>query len=195
MDSAVILKSSREKAGLSVRGLSKLTDISPSTIHRIEKGELNPTVDTLDELLSATGLSLKLGEPDYGKNVFGLVQSIIDDKDIERNDTEWIVRKTAYFVSQALKRPELTVYRYLLIAPPSTGSGNWDAFIAGVVEWIMHQKGIEPYDYWVYEPKYFLGHGWWIGGYDSLAAIEWAGTPGSLKQRGVYIHRDSLINL
>lgn len=194
MKSSILLKEARADAELSVRELAKLADVSPSTIHRIEKEEMVPTVAMLSDILAAAGTGLIVeGEIDYAKNAFGLVRSIRED--IATGDTEWVIRKTAEFVSRYDKKSRLEKLRLLVMAPPTTGSIEWDAFIAGVVEWIMHKGDIEVTGTWVEEPQYYLDHGWWIGAFESLKAIEYAGTPMSLKIRGIYIHYESLFNL
>jgi len=193
MKSSELLSSARKDAELSIRELAKLAEVSPSTIHRIEKDEINPTVEMLENILGAMGADLRISsEIQYSKNVFGLVSSIRED--VANNDTEWVVRKTAEFVTRSLKKPKIERLRYLVMAPPTTGSIEWDAFVAGIVEWIMHQSGISVTGSWVQDPQYYLDHGWGIGA-DSVLAIEYAGTPMSLKIRGIYIHRDSLINV
>ena len=48
----------REKRGLSVYRLSKLTEISENHIHRIEAGESQPSVATLERLLVALDSNL-----------------------------------------------------------------------------------------------------------------------------------------
>ncbi|HMS25495.1 MAG TPA: helix-turn-helix domain-containing protein [Acidimicrobiia bacterium] len=195
MEVAELIRNAREEAGLSVRVLANAAGVSPNTVHLIEKGDTNPTIETIQELLYATGARLTLeAKPDYGTNVIGLIRSIQDDQDIEKNDTTWIIRKTAFFVSRTLRKPRIERLRLLLLEPPSTGSGNWDAFIAGVVEWIMHQSDIDVEGSWVTNKKYYLNHGWWITDFESLKPWVYANTPMSLKIRGVYVDRESLIN-
>lgn len=43
-------------------------------------------------------------------------------------------------------------------------------------------------------PAAFPIAGWWVTPKASMRAWEYAGTPVSLQRRGVYLHRDSLIN-
>jgi transcriptional regulator with XRE-family HTH domain len=50
----------RRQAGLSQRGLAAATGVSPSTIARIEKGRMEPTVALLTRLVDACGLELRL---------------------------------------------------------------------------------------------------------------------------------------
>lgn len=50
----------RRRAGLSQRALAAATGISASTIARIEKGRMEPTVALLARLVEACGLELRL---------------------------------------------------------------------------------------------------------------------------------------
>lgn len=48
----------RKKKGMSVYRLSRMTDVSENHIHRIERGETQPSVLVLEKLLTALGTSL-----------------------------------------------------------------------------------------------------------------------------------------
>jgi transcriptional regulator with XRE-family HTH domain len=50
----------RRQAGLSQRALAAATGVSPSTIARIEKGRMEPTVALLTRIVEACGLELRM---------------------------------------------------------------------------------------------------------------------------------------
>lgn len=50
----------RRRSGLSQRALAAATGVSPSTIARIEKGRMEPTLALLTRLVDACGLELRL---------------------------------------------------------------------------------------------------------------------------------------
>ncbi len=50
----------RRQAGLSQRALAAATKVSPSTIARIEKGRMEPTVALLTRIVEACGLELRM---------------------------------------------------------------------------------------------------------------------------------------
>lgn len=50
----------RRQAGLSQRALAAATGVSPSTIARIEKGRMEPTVALLTRLVEACGMELRM---------------------------------------------------------------------------------------------------------------------------------------
>jgi predicted nucleotidyltransferase len=54
------VRSARESAQMSARALASASEVSTSTVTRIERGQINPTVQMLDRLLTATGNSLSM---------------------------------------------------------------------------------------------------------------------------------------
>lgn len=58
MDVHTKLQSLRKNKGVSVYRLSRMTDVSENHIHRIERGEAQPSVLVLEKLLTAMGTSL-----------------------------------------------------------------------------------------------------------------------------------------
>lgn len=52
------LRAGREQNGMSVRGLARAANVSPSFISQIENGKANPSVGTLLSIVSALGISL-----------------------------------------------------------------------------------------------------------------------------------------
>jgi transcriptional regulator with XRE-family HTH domain len=59
MDAARILNMARRRATLSQRELARRTGIPQSSISRIERGAVSPTVDTLERLLRGCGMELE----------------------------------------------------------------------------------------------------------------------------------------
>ncbi len=55
MDAAAIVKRMRALSGITRRDLAALSGVSPSTVGRIEQGELDPTWGTLSRILEAAG--------------------------------------------------------------------------------------------------------------------------------------------
>jgi len=51
------IKALRMRAGIGLRGLSRLAEISPASLTTIEKGETSPTLATLQKILRALGIS------------------------------------------------------------------------------------------------------------------------------------------
>ncbi|WGP05743.1 helix-turn-helix transcriptional regulator [Bacillus subtilis] len=58
MEAAAISKKIRAMSGITKKELAQLADVSPSTITRIERGEMDPTWGTMQKIFSATGYQL-----------------------------------------------------------------------------------------------------------------------------------------
>lgn len=78
--------------------------------------------------------------------------------------------------------------------PPDIGDPRWNAFVAALAEWLALRAGI-PTPSWAYERDRYLGRGWWVTPMRSLRAWEYAGSPAPFQSHGVYLHRQSLINV
>jgi len=81
----------------------------------------------------------------------------------------------------------------LAARPAPTGDVRWDSFLGAVAEWLAVGAQLEAPD-WVHEPMRYLDRSWWVTRSKALRAWEYAGSPMSFKQHGVYLHRDSLVN-
>jgi transcriptional regulator with XRE-family HTH domain len=80
------VRAEREAAGVSVRGLAKRLDVSPSLLSQIERGLAQPSVGTLWAIVTELGLSLDAlfatePEPDSGRAA--LVQRASDRRAID----------------------------------------------------------------------------------------------------------------
>ena len=187
-----MLADMRRSAALSVRGLADAANVSPSTVHRIEKGLMHPTVSMLEDLATACGLRLRLRlEPDYSINVGGLAQSIVTD--LDASDQSSIIRKVAEFV-RTFRQASSTRKRFMVATPPPlTGEMKWDVFLAALVEWLTVSHGLKS-PAWVFEVD-DLDQAWWVSSMKSLRPYQYAGTPAAFQSRGVYLHRESLENV
>lgn len=59
MDTARLIRISRERAGLSKRELARRAGTSPAAIVKYESGATSPTVETLDRILRAAGWEIE----------------------------------------------------------------------------------------------------------------------------------------
>lgn len=51
-----VLRQLRKRRGMTLRGLAEAVDVEPSTIHRYEHGEINPSLEMLARLAGALGV-------------------------------------------------------------------------------------------------------------------------------------------
>jgi transcriptional regulator with XRE-family HTH domain len=193
MHPTILLKTAREQRKLSVRALANAAGVSASTVHRIEKGDMEPTVEMLQRLLETMGFRLGLNvEVDYATSIAGLFDSASED--IEHGETTTVLRKTAEFAARFLASDHDRQRRMVAVEPEMTMHDEWNAFAAGLAEWLAVKAGIDTPG-WTCAGSRYLRHGWWVTNKTSLRAWEYAGTPASLQQHGVYIHRESLVNV
>lgn len=192
MEVPALVRNVRREAGLSLRELAAASDLAVSTIHRTERGELHPTVGTLEQIVSAAGCRLRLDvSPDSAGSVLGL--SLVLRHEMEAGERPSVVRRAAELASRFESAARSARAGMLMAEPPSVGVAEWDAFLGGLAEWLAVRVGAQP-PAWTESPKRFLDRGWWVTSMASLRAWEYAGTPVSLQRRGVFIHRDSLTN-
>ena len=57
--SSEIVREVRRESQLSVRALAAAAGVAASTVHRIERGDINPTVEMLDRIAAAGGMDLR----------------------------------------------------------------------------------------------------------------------------------------
>ena len=53
-----VIRSAREKQGLTIEGLAELADVGQVTVHKLEKGSLNVQAPKLVQVIDALGLEL-----------------------------------------------------------------------------------------------------------------------------------------
>lgn len=180
---------------MSLRALASAAGVATSTIHRVEKGDLNPTIDVIDRIVQAAGMRVAF-EPqvDHRQSLVGLALSIRDDIERDPEDRSTPIRRAAELVSRYLRADDGVRARMVAAEPPATGDHRWDALLGGLAEWLTVGSGVAPPS-WADAPGRFLDRGWWVTSMPSMRAWEYAGAPMSLKTRGVYLHRDSLLNV
>jgi transcriptional regulator with XRE-family HTH domain len=193
MDSAQLVRELRTEAGLSIRGLADAAGVASSTVHRIEQGRLHPTVDMLDRLAEAAGARLRVtSRADYAASLVGLARALRDD--IAAGESSLPVRRAAELAHRFHNADADTRRRMIAARPPDTGDQRWDAFVAALGEWLALHTGT-PVPGWVHEPDRYFGGGWWVTSMKSMRAWEYAGSPAPFKSHGVYLHRQSLLNV
>ncbi|MBI1758189.1 MAG: helix-turn-helix domain-containing protein [Actinobacteria bacterium] len=190
MTAADLLRSTRSQAGLSVRALADAAGVAASTVHRIERGELQPTVEMLRRIVEAAGMRLRVeSEPDHSASMLGLARAIGADR--ARNNRDRRVLRAAEFADRFRRSDPDAQRRMITAEPPSTGDRRWDVFVAALTEWLAIQANLAV-PAWTRHKDRYLRHGWWVVPMAPLRAWEYAGSPAPFRRRGVYLHRDAL---
>lgn len=60
MNAAALIKTAREKSGLSKRELARRAGTSPAAIVKYESGQTSPSVDTLNRILNVAGWEVEV---------------------------------------------------------------------------------------------------------------------------------------
>ncbi len=185
---ADLLRQARETAGLSVRALADAAGVSASTVHRIERGDMQPTVEILQRLVETAGERLTVSAtPDYSVALVSLAP------ELARDETN-AIRRVAEFVTRFRAANREQQLRMIAVSAKPTGDLRWDAFIAALAEWLAVSVQIKTPE-WVRDKNRSLRKPWWVSPMILMQAWEYAGTPAAFQSRGVFIHRDSLVNV
>lgn len=193
MEAAYLVSTIRHEAGLSLRALAEAANLATSTVHRIERGLLQPTLETINRIAEAAGMRLHLdARTDYASSMVGLARSI--HTALAEGDDARPVRMAAEFAARFSTADRERQHRMLAAQPPSTGDSRWDAFLAALTEWVALRSGVDA-PAWTHQPDRYLERGWWVTPMTSMRAWEYAGTPAPFQQRGIYLHRESLANV
>lgn len=190
---ADLVRAVRAESSLSVRALADAAGVAASTVHRIEQDDLEPTVATLRQIVEAAGQRLTVeARLDHAASIVGLALSI--QPDVVAGDYIGPVRRAAELAGRFGTADRETRHRMIAAKPPATGDVRWDAFVAGLAEWLAVRAGL-PAPAWVGDNDRYLRRGWWVTPMESMHAWEYAGSPASFQNRGVYLHRESLTNV
>lgn len=88
-DAWALCRELRRRAHLSQRRLAALAGVSPATIARIEKGRMEPTLDLMSHIVTATGLQMAISieEPDRDERKAQLAaRSLTNEERLRQND-------------------------------------------------------------------------------------------------------------
>jgi hypothetical protein len=124
------------------------------------------------------------------RTIAGLAEALAQS--IEGADTDGVrIRLVRQFLMDVSRG---RADQMLIGAPPPTGSIQWDALVAGVAEYAAHNAKI-PVPAWTATSDKFLSTWWFFMPFASLHGTALAETPAALANRGVFISRDSLVNV
>jgi transcriptional regulator with XRE-family HTH domain len=139
-DVATLIREAREEAGLSMRALAERSDVSFTTIYRIENRQLDPKLSTVEKLLSALGQTLGLSRR-RTKSVPRLAE-LADAWSLDASggeEPDWT--RLRAFVDYLFRHPE-DAHASILAAPASSGSPLLDNLIAGMAEKIADDNAL-----------------------------------------------------
>ena len=119
------LRASRERAGLSIRGLAERAGIAASTVWRIETGRLDPTTTMLARLRAATG-ELRGTDQVTREEAVSLALGRLAASELLR-DPDRLLRRARRRIAAMRRRPELTRRGRQVLT-------EWDRLLEGPLE-------------------------------------------------------------
>ena len=186
-EARTIVAEARHAAGLSIRELARLADISFTTISRIESGESDPTVGMLRRIVEAAGRSLRLSaepSPQPRRTLADLSSAFTQTPTGERPD--WTPLR-AFLDHLALHPQEVA----RAITPrPHTTSRLMDALLAGIAEKLADDHGLPRPGWTRTAPK--MKPAWTAPGTPRMREEQRERAPSQLLDRGLVIDERSL---
>jgi len=147
-----LIKQIRQRAQLTQAQLAQRTGIAVPNISAIEAGRRVPRFDTVEVLLR--GMGVRLLPVEQGLNtvfeVSAFIHEYFREGDIASCFRQWLQLGNELQGSDGVTRL-LLAYQ----APSTTGSQQWDAAIAALVEYRLNVVGV-PLPHWLSEPRFSL---------------------------------------
>lgn len=143
VDVAEVVARAKGSSEASVRALAASAGVAGSTITRVQSGAVDPTVQTLEQILEAAGFELGLSVVRRGGGRTPRLADLSDAWSIRggRTRPEW-TRWRALLDHLAL-HPE-RVAEAIYVPPLPSGSRMVDALLAGVAEKLADDAGLAP---------------------------------------------------
>lgn len=187
-DAATLIREARTEAGLSLRALADRSDVSFTTISRIEHGHIDPTTGTLRKLLNALGEDLELGRRrvQEGPRLASLADAWSQDRS-GQDQPDWT--RLRAFLDLLSRRPELGA-PVIQAKPSASGSVFFDNLLAAIAEKIADDHDI-PRPAWTRRVP-TLRQTWESLGTPRMRAAAMAATPPQLAARNIHIPAASL---
>ena len=180
---STLLRSGRTAGGLSQRALARKTGTDQPAIVAIEKGTRDPSIGVLDRLLRGTGHSL-VSVPTRAFPVAVFVDEIRTQLSSGNRDTAF---RSFLSLNDSLSAQPPGIQVVLTISDPgTTGSAEFDALVAGLVEHILRRRRL-PVPAWVNEPSRFLDQEWFVDDSPYARAHDKDTSPRAFARRNVVI--------
>lgn len=186
-DPARLLRAARERAGLSQRALAELARVSASTVTRIERGEMDPTIGMLRRLLAAAGveLSLEAASTDQQPELALLTDAWTRTSDGDRPD--WT--RLRGLLDEVLAHPD-RISTAIARRPKPTGSTVMDALLAGIADKLADDAGLPRPD-WTRRGRR-LREPWFTPATPRQRQSQIDHTPPQLRERNIIVDQASL---
>jgi transcriptional regulator with XRE-family HTH domain len=189
------LRASRLELRLSQADLASRIGTAQSAIARLESGDADPRLGTLERYAKAVGVALTVELPSAERSLDATAVAV--RRSLSSGDPNDALRLLIQFLDDAGHADAAAVHRSMRVEPETTGDRRWDALLAGIAEYASRRAGI-PVPGWATAPGRFLGQFWFViedllgRPAPGLAAMSFADSPPELANRGVFLDRASL---
>ena len=109
MDAAALVQEAREGASLTVRELAVRAEVAASTVSRIERRQMDPTVGMLTRLIAAAGLELELRSLHTYRGNFGALADALEVDPDGTTHPDW--RRRGLYRATLAHRAALAIER------------------------------------------------------------------------------------
>lgn len=191
MPAATLLRSAREFAELTQTELGRRAKTSQSDVSFVERGQRNPTVDTLERLLAAshhTLLAIPARGPD-ASTTGARIERALSTGNPDAALRAFIDYSDALAATAGTDRIALTLAR-----PARTGIAVWDAALAAVVDHWLSEAAL-PQPRWVDDADRYLTRLTEPIVYPNAPAIDTSQIPPSFLKRRVALERGTLASV
>lgn len=183
---ATLVRTARTDADLSCGALARRVGVPTSTISRIERGEMDPTVTMLERVLAAAGQQLRVSatRAGQGPTLAKLASAYVPDGSGTKID--WT--RLRGFLDWLARHPE-QVEAAIEVPPARTGT-VLDALLAGIAEKVADDHGVVTPRWTRAVPA--ATPPWSPPGTPRMIAKAARATPDQLRRRGVVLAESDL---
>jgi transcriptional regulator with XRE-family HTH domain len=196
-DAKELVRRARTNAGVSVRALAQRAGVSPSTIVRIESGQVDPTFGMLRRILEAADLDVKIttrsrpaaqAAPPARRPRVELAELATAWKAAPYGDIpDWTRFRGA--LDQLAQHPDAVAVA-IRKRPPPSGSAAIDALLAGIADKLADDAAL-PRPSWTKQAP-TLDKEWATPGTPQMIESRRSSTPRQLRDRGLVLDEASL---
>lgn len=141
MEIGHLVSNAKESAGCSVRGLAADAHVAGSTITRIQSGTVDPTMQTVERILSAAGYDLRFEAVRHGSERRPRLGDLADAWGFSRGRLRLSWTRWRGLLDQLALHPERTP-EAIYVTPPPAGDRVVDALLAAVAEKLADDAGL-----------------------------------------------------
>ncbi len=187
MDAAEVLHFARKDAELTVRELAERAGVAASTVSRIERRQMDPTVGMLARLIAAAGLELELRSLHTYRGNFGALADALEVDPDGTTHPDWTRLRAV--LDYLYLHPTLT-QAAIADKPEPSGSELLDNLLAGIAEKLSDDAGL-PRPSWTKDVP-ALTAPWISPGTPRMQAVDRSETPPQLAVRGITLAANNL---